>query len=311
MPQTGIIIGASFFLLFYVLPINAQSPPPQQNIINPIPNQDRVSSSSPSQISQQQPRTNDYQKASDSPVVNANKIKPPINNAGSDKSYNYEKENLKIQAQLSESTKKIAKLTRYLVAVGFLQVFVFLTQVLLLCKTLKATTIAANAAKKSANAAKVSTDNLFIVERAYIFSRVELEKPISDAVWPQRIGIVLYLKNYGRTPAIVKEIACHVGMYPIHQVNGNDLTESEKHYPINAFIAGGKGYKEDTKPLTITEDDYGDMMEAKLTRTIFCFGCVRYTNIFGQDHFHGFCWEFDGPSGRFALSPNEELNYNT
>jgi len=167
--------------------------------------------------------------------------------------------------------------------------------------------------KKAANAAKANTDNLSIIERAYIFSKVELEEPINigDVGWPQRLFVRLSLVNHGRTPAIIKEIACHVGMYPLNQVRGDDLTKKEKHFALNAFIAGGKECFEDNKPITITLADYRDMRNTKNIRTIFCFGCIKYTNIFGQDHFHGFCWEFSAPYNQFALSPNDELNYNT
>lgn len=164
-------------------------------------------------------------------------------------------------------------------------------------------------AKKAANAAKVSADNLPIVERAYVFAKIELKDRIPLTVGPKDIEISLYLQNYGRTPAIVKEIFCHVGIYPKDQVNGNDLTKSEMHYPIEAFIGSGEQPCENTKLFHITEAQFCDIIDQ--TFIIYCFGCVKYDIIWGQEHFHGFCWEYSAPDEKFALSPNEEFNYNT
>jgi hypothetical protein len=164
-------------------------------------------------------------------------------------------------------------------------------------------------AQQAANAAKKSADALPIMERAYVFAQIKLKEKLSTMDGPKNIDILLYLKNYGRTPAIVKDIACHIGIYPKNQVNGDDLTEREKHYPIEAFIGRDEQHLENTKPLYI--DDKELLYIAGKSHIIYCFGCVRYMTIFEQEHFHGFCWEYSFPDGKFALSPNEELNYNT
>jgi hypothetical protein len=181
-----------------VCPLAAQSPPTQQTI-KPSPKQERTTKSGPPQISQQQPRTNDHQK--NTPAINANERKTPISNTASDKPYDYEKAYLKIQAQLSNSTKKIANLTFFLVVVGFLQAFIFLVQIKLLRGTLRATKVAANAARDNA---KVAVNTMEHTQRAYVFIK-ELFTVVKQAEGAGDIRIVL--ENTGETP--VRKMICN------------------------------------------------------------------------------------------------------
>lgn len=189
-----------------------QSLSAQQKVVDPIPKQERTTTGGPTKISQQQPRTNSQQKTSNIPVINANEIKPQINNTKSDKPYNYEKANLEIQAQLSNSTKKIANLTLCLVVVGFIQAIIIGIQIIFLRGTLNATAEAANAATK---AAKVAEDSLQIGERAYL-SVDDFKIDLDTIQVGSRIRIDYEIKNTGHTFAQIIEITQTISFINIH-----------------------------------------------------------------------------------------------
>lgn len=161
-------------------------------------------------------------------------------------------------------------------------------------------------AKKSADAAKASADNLPIVERAYVFANVKFGGINGLSNGDVEFLALLYLKNYGRTPAIIKEIAFMGGNYPNYPVKE---TFGKGHHPIEPFVASGEKFYEDRWIFIITESQWEKIILRN--STIYCFGCIKYITIFGEEHSHGFCWEYSDPDTKFALSPNDELNYNT
>ncbi len=165
---------------------------------------------------------------------------------------------------------------------------------------------------KAASAAKDSADALPIMERAYIFSKVKPNREINiaDSRFEPGNGFEarLYLKNYGKTPAIIKEIAFQGYRYD-SPVNGK-LVVINVHYPLKSFIGSGEEFYEDSQPIPLTIDKWMGLITIDPELFIYCIGYIKYVTIFGQEHCHGFCWEFDGPSGTFVLSPNNDLNYN-
>ena len=190
--------------------------------------------------------------------------------------------------------------TGVLAAVAIFQFFV-------LRKTLRET-------QKAANAAKDSADALPILERAYIFSKVIPSRKIEifhgGFDYDKGLEAELWLKNHGKTPAIIKEIAFWGYKYdsPIR----DKLIVIKVHAPRESFIGHDEEFEEDSYGFPfITKDEWVGLCTIPHKLIIYCVGYVKYTTIFGEEHCHFFCWEFDGPTGKFMLSPDSELNYDT
>lgn len=156
----ALIFEMVLVLFFCVLPINAQSPP-QQNIIKPVPKQERAVTTSPSQVSQQQQRPENHHKTTNEPVTTKQEIKSNTTNNHANKSPNYEKDNLTIQGQLANSTDNIAKFTRYLVIVGFLQVVCLIMQAIILIMGLRFT----------GKTVEITETNMINSQRAFVFDK--------------------------------------------------------------------------------------------------------------------------------------------
>lgn len=307
MVKIFVLIAVSF-ALFCGYPIAAQSPPAKQKIVESVPKQERATASgSPSETGQHQKNPNNPQHTADKPITPVAETKAPIENDTTKDKYNYEAANLKVQRELSKSTKRIAYFTIALVFVGVIEVIVFLVQVFLLRSTLNATKVAAEAANKSANAAKVSADILPITERAYVFATVFLRGTIDPLHGTGEKETWIDLKNCGRTPAIIKECFVKIGIFQGYPIN--ETLSDCKISLFDPFIDGNTKTPGYVYKFPISEDDINKIMVHH--QSLFCFGCIKYITLFGQDHFHGFCWEYDIINQKFVLSDNGELNYNT
>jgi hypothetical protein len=169
-------------------------------------------------------------------------------------------------------------------------------------------------AQEAADAAKDSADALPIMERAYIFSKVIPSRKIEifheGFDYDKGLEAVLYLINHGKTPAIIKEIAFYGYEYdsPIN----DKLVVMNVHAPRESFIGHDEECEEDSYGfISMTKDKWIDLCTIPHKFFVYCIGYVKYATIFGEEHCHCFCWEFDGPTGKFILSPNNRLNYDT
>jgi hypothetical protein len=174
-------------------------------------------------------------------------------------------------------------------------------------KTLKET-------QKAADAADASAKALPIMERAYVFSKVIPSRKIEifheGFDYDKGLEAILYLKNHGKTPAIIKEIAFYGYKYDSH-IN-DKLVVMNVHAPRESFIGHDEEFEEDRYGfIFITKDEWIGLCTDKPKLYIYCVGYVKYTTIFGDEHCHFFCWELEGPTGKFMLSPNNKLNYDT
>lgn len=151
---------------------------------------------------------------------------------------------------------------------------------------------------------KRSVDSIRLTERAYIFSKVRPDREIKIGV--ETFEAQLYLYNLGKTPAIIKGIA-FMGYKSKDCPTMKDF--SKPHYPLESFVGSNQEVYEDRYWFHIDGSDW--LISTNPTYKIFCIGYIKYITIFGQEHEHGFCFEFSAPHGRFALCPESELNYNT
>jgi len=203
--------------------------------------------------------------------------------------------------------------TGLLVAVALLQLGALIWQGYSLKGSLKITREAANAAIVSADAAKTSTDNLMIAERAHIFAIVEPD--VEFDMWKIYIedkelfgfSALLYLHNLGKTPAIIKEIA----FWGDKLQNPPTIDNLSKPvYPLVTFIGSNEKIRENQFYFTINEAELSTIRTTEPKITFYCFGYVKYKTIFDEERCHGFCLELAPVFGKFAVCPDSELNYD-
>lgn len=288
------LLRISLFILFCVSPLAAQSSLPQQNIIKPAPKQERtITSGSQSHTRQHQEGTNNQQQAADKPIIIVQENKTKIKENTTQTSHNYDAQYMEIQRQLSEATQTIAYFT-----IGLVFATIFL----------------AGIAIWQGTQLKRSVNSLIVAEKAHVFAIVEPDREFD--MWKIDIGdkefsefsALLYLHNLGKTPAIIKEIAYAGGKFQ----NPPTIEElSDPHYPLVSFVGSNQKVHEDQFQFFINKSDLNTIRTTKPTITFYCYGYIKYKTIFSEDRCHGFCFELHPPFGKFALSPNSEMNYDT
>ncbi len=178
----------------------------------------------------------------------------------------------------------------------------------------KLTKLAADAAEKAANAAKVSAEALPNVERAYLFLDDEL---VSVLDWPattterRRSTIRPILKNYGRTPAILREIRWDVlvldalpGKREVDDLRGGPV-------PVSSLVIGSGARSEPLEVQFFIEGSDVDQIELGRGRFMYFVGRVRYDDVFHMTHETGFCIQYRRSSGTFDAAVSDKLNYHT
>ncbi|MGB8992620.1 MAG: hypothetical protein WCD80_11255 [Desulfobaccales bacterium] len=169
-------------------------------------------------------------------------------------------------------------------------------------------------AKESSDAAKQSADALAASERAHVFAKV---KPINKVALGDSIIVAqLHLHNLGKTPATIIEIAFKGDKLPNPPSREN---LPDPHPPLVSFIGSNEEPFEDSHMFSINEFEWNALIAVNPRNLVatnpaikfYCFGYVKYITIFDQEEYHSFCWEFAAPIGKFALSPDSELNYDT
>ncbi len=165
--------------------------------------------------------------------------------------------------------------------------------------------------EKAANAAKDAAEALPLVERAYIFVTIEVMEPkphdnvLGDkSFYDFRANIRMY--NYGKTPAIVKNIRKEICLERV------SISESDKLETPAGIFLGNNGDAAELVKKTIS----GDQLNKIDTRNmpVFCYGRIKYQDIFKKWHETGFCWEYRiisiDKGGKWVESGKyKEMNY--
>jgi hypothetical protein len=175
---------------------------------------------------------------------------------------------------------------------------------------------AASAAKLSAIVAKKALTDL---ERPHVYvsvveSGVEMPRPGGTASGPAMAHltrIVIEIANYGRTPAALTEIYWDVdtaesGSGPV--VIDPSSTETRK-LPVGVIAVDGKSYCESSN--MFSRFSVGDRVKiAEGLSSLWCFGFVRYADIFGGRYIVGFNMVYDPLGHRFVIRGDEDRNYS-
>ena len=163
----------------------------------------------------------------------------------------------------------------------------------------------------SVNVAKSAAEAIPKIERAYVFlERVEMGGDsvvvTTSGSRKKKIYAPFSLRNYGKTPAIVKEVFAEVRFC-------NDFSEatgaSGTLFPPGKVI-GNTDFNDFPCVAEVDEADYDRAMFHSKPLLLF-FGSVRYTDVLNQDRVTAFCRQFDFNSRAFILSDDPDHNYWT
>ena len=140
--------------------------------------------------------------------------------------------------------------------------------------------------KKAADAAKKAANAMPVVERAYVFVKVEHARVIpSNGI----ITLTAYImmENYGKTPAIINKIR---GVISLNKAIIPEIEETE--IPPGLVIGtGSDNFKREAISILLKADEWANVK----MRGIPIYGCgrIEYEDIFHGTHITGFCWDFD------------------
>ncbi len=167
--------------------------------------------------------------------------------------------------------------------------------------------------RKAANAAKKGAESLPLIENAYIFVEVEedINKKAAKIPFDEIKIVVITVRNYGRTPAIIKEARLWMDY---------DVTETPKENRIHVpdveeikiipgiVLSSGEPVSVNAQ-VEITAAEWDKIKTGKVQW--HCWGIIKYENIFKAICESGFDWRWHPLLGRFISSNNEKLNYHT
>jgi len=179
------------------------------------------------------------------------------------------------------------------------------------------TTVAANAARDSANAAIAAERARFhvVIEETnfdWVIRVVETNysPPIDDdAAIESPAGVNYRFRNYGKTPGIIKEISMGMSVAPddpIDPVYTVLLSPIKEH-----MIAGGEGQTSQKSYLMYRALS---MKEARAIRSnearLWFFGRIDYDDVFGSKHTHRFYFRSVTSGDRCFLQSYDYKHYN-
>jgi hypothetical protein len=197
-------------------------------------------------------------------------------------------------AEPQSAESRIADYTWWLSAFTLLLAVVSSTQIFFLIRADQTARLSAEAAKKSAEA-------LPAIERGYVFLRIARHmiqlraKSTPNEHSPAHPLIVHYtFVNYGKTPAILREI--RVGVQRSASTLPNDAWADQPRIQVPNDVLGageacGEKYLEvrDPEPMT---DAVADQIQSG-SLYVYFFGHVTYEDVFGDDQETQFCWRLD------------------
>jgi hypothetical protein len=148
-----------------------------------------------------------------------------------------------------------------------------------------------------------------IIERAYVFAKVEFVEPIvptheGTAVTQARTLFI----NHGKTPAIIIHMS---GAPYVTDSAPQQLTPTphdDRRLPEGWVIASG-GMFQLPIDMRITNRQLGEMEEGRLK--LYCAGLIKYKDILGNERKTGYCWEYVPSHSRFQFCKESHLNEYT
>lgn len=206
--------------------------------------------------------------------------------------------------------------TLCLVGIGLGQAYLFWWQLHLIREGLTDTQEAADAAKESANVARLALE---AAETPYLIAIVEAYKPeivdYTDTRYPSATfqsqssdpnALVSYtLKNCGRSPAILLEV--YQGLIASAQMPATiSFPPPQTNSFINEILEAGSS----SKPRRFRNGSVREnWTPADQTRAAWLVGQTRYADVFGNQFISGFCSYRNPYSGRWVMLGGPAYNF--
>lgn len=194
--------------------------------------------------------------------------------------------------------KALNKFTFWLAIVGTLQFIVLGLQIHFLCKTLRSTEKAANAAKTSAEVAEKA---LTMVERPYVFVSC-----VSEFQFDSEKGyfVTYEVSNHGRTPADIDTIQAMIS--DIEDDIIHPMLVYSDHGLYLSPILGSQGKVSNLRQYFPTTDQ-GVVNPESLSEDILLRIIITYRGVIEEIYEDSFFWWFDRSVKRFV--PRKETDY--
>lgn len=170
-------------------------------------------------------------------------------------------------------------------------------------------TRSADATQMAAKAARKSADSLQATERAYLFVNINLKgSPLNDDPGENaQIPIEIYVRNLGKTPAILVSLF----IYPeVSNIHPSQITRhlSEYEIPPGVVVSAGGNH---SYPANIRiGENWNRIINGEMW--IVCHVLVRYRSVITNSiHETSFLGEYPAPGNKtraFGISDNIELN---
>lgn len=181
-------------------------------------------------------------------------------------------------------------------------------QTWIIYNALKATKLAADAAKESANAATATAMSIRLSETAYVFVRIGMDSELSFGKNTAR----LVLTNCGKTPAILLGYGIEVKKWPSGEeipedfLNSVSETPAGSYFPPRTVVIGSGADQVFEHPFPVTPTEVQQITKRSLR--LFCTGLLRYEDVFRGAHNVSFCWEYQNQTKNFYPSNEQEFN---
>ncbi|MEQ8481847.1 MAG: hypothetical protein RIC18_14410 [Hoeflea sp.] len=184
-----------------------------------------------------------------------------------------EEKDLVAQESMANSTEQIVLWTKLQFVLAAAGTLALLYTIHLNRRATKAAVEASDAARDALGAERAWIANNTIT-RAFLTNAV-----IDDVLEPEAFGFLLEWKNFGRSPAILREIISH------HRITAPDEPVPEFIMPETSFtprtslIAPGVGFQSGIQAIRYSE--YTQLQERK--QRLYIYGRVRYSDTFNPE----------------------------
>jgi hypothetical protein len=282
--RLGLTCVVSFIL---VATVNAAESKRGSGQIQPQ-NQPRQSQSQPQQT--QQPPTPNQAGTEQNPLF-IKQIPPEGYEAERAEKAKADREKAELDRKLVKFNDDLANYTLLLAVVAILQFFALAVQTIVLARTLRATAVAARAAKESA-------DSSVLVQRPYLYI-TGIDFRIEDEV-----GVTYRIENIGATPAILQQtsiqLRCLRTLPPVPDYSAPRTWRDRIVYNKEPIIDHGlRCIVPATERVFVGGGGY----------TAYFYGYFLFLDFFGKTRQIGFCYAFDGDM-MFTRAGGNAYNYD-
>ena len=147
---------------------------------------------------------------------------------------------------------------------------------------------------KAATAAKDSAEALLITEKAYVFVNIECKECVMvqydnnahEGLYD--FGAYIMITNYGKTPATIIRIEGSISLD-----NVKDIIVDKTDIPKGIVL--GTSERDNFKRISAGEKRIDERQRNNIATgdsIPYCYGKIKYENVFGDVYTTSFCWEY-------------------